>query len=345
MSGSFKGQRRLRCLLLLAAPALTVAQEPRPEVGEEPETHGQQVMALDERNLLTPAGEWVLESSVSYVHSSSLDVAIEGFTILPAVAVGLIDVSETYRDTSTFALALKRGITDRFEVGIKVPYTHREQQVRRRDILQETTLDQITESQGDGLGDIEFSAHYQFNVADRGWPFLTGNLQVKGRNGKNPFEVDRRELVVDGERVGTVFAEQPTGSGFRAVQPSLSVSYPTDPAAIFGNISYIWNIERDVSPEYGRIDPGNVFGISFGSGISLNNRTSMSFSYSHSVVYPTKSDNTNTEADFSRVQVGSLSWGVAHRISKDLYPSFSVAVGATQSAPDIQLMLRLPTRF
>ncbi len=331
----------------LGLPLVALAQEPRPEVGEAPDGGEPQVVVFEERGLLTPQGQWVLEPSLSYVHSSALEVSIEGFTIIPALAIGLIDVSETERDTYTAALAARYGVTDRFEVGLKVPYVYREQRVRRRDILEGSELERISDSDGYGLGDVEFSLHYQLNTADRGRPFYIANLKVKTRTGKDPFEVDRREIVdEDGNRIGDLFEEQPTGSGFWGVQPSITMIYPTDPAVLFGNVSYLWNIERDVGDGFGRVDPGDVFGASLGMGISLNNRTSMSLGYDHSVVFRTKVEEASgLEAVFNRRQVGSLLWGVSHRISQRTTINFSAGVGVTSSAPDVQLTLRVPMRF
>lgn len=329
-------------------PHLVWAQEPRPEVGEAPEGVEPQVVVFEERGLLTPRGQWVLEPSFSYVHSSALEVSIEGFTIIPALAIGLIDVSETERDTLTAAIAARYGVTDRLEVGLKVPYVYREQRVRRRDILLGTAMERITDSDGYGLGDVEFSLHYQLNTADRGRPFYIANLKVKTRTGKDPFEVDRRPIVDSetGERIGELFEEQPTGSGFWGVQPSVTMIYPTDPAVLFGNISYLWNVERDVGSGYGRVDPGDVVGAGLGMGISLNNRTSMSLGYDHSVVMRTRvEEDRGLEAVFKRRQVGSLLWGVSHRLGPRTTMNFSVGVGVTASAPDVQLSLRLPMRF
>ncbi|TVP60531.1 MAG: hypothetical protein EA349_01215 [Halomonadaceae bacterium] len=330
----------------MAAPVLVYSQEPRPEVGEAPPQESAEVAVFAERGLLTPSGRWVLEPSLSYVHSSSLDVAIEGFTIIPAIAVGLIDVSETERDTFTAAVGLRYGISRRFEAGIRVPYVYREQQVRRRDILQESSTEQLTGSDGYGLGDLEASVHYQFNVADKGRPFFIGNLKVKSRTGKDPFDVERRDVIVDGERMGDIFVEQPTGSGFWSIQPSLTMTYPSDPVVIFGNISYLWNLERDVGGGYGRVDPGNVAGFNLGTGISLNNQTSISFGYDHSIVYRTRfAGDTGVEAVFSRRQVGSLLWGLSQRIGQGTSLNLSVGMGVTESAPDLQVSLRLPMRL
>ncbi len=333
--------------LLLGFSATVVAQEGREAVGDAPRDTGPQVTVFEERGMLTPQGQWVIEPSLAYVHSSALDVSIEGFTIIPALAIGLIDVSETERDTLTAAVALRYGLTDRLEVGLKIPWVYREQQVRRRDILEGTELERVTGSTGSGLGDVEFGLSYQFNTADRGRPFFIGNLKAKSRTGTDPFSVDRRRIVdEDGNRLGEIFLEQPTGSGFWAVQPSVTMIYPTDPAVLFANVSYLWNIERDVGPDYGTVDPGDAFGASLGMAISLNDRTSMSLGYDHSVVFRTRVENDpGLEPVFGRRQVGTLLWGVSHRLTERTSLNFSLGVGVTESAPDVQMTVRVPMRF
>ena len=148
-----------------------------------------------------------------------------------------------------------------------------------------TPTDLVRDSDGSGLGDVEAAIRYQINGRGPG-PYWVANLRVKSRTGEDPFEVDRERLSVpdqDGNQVliGEVFTEQPTGSGFRAVQPSLSWVYPTDPAVLFGSVSYLWNLERDVGGDFGKIDPGDVIGVNFGLGFAINERTSFSLGYDH----------------------------------------------------------------
>ncbi len=347
------GFRRLWAVVA-AAPLLTmtaVAQEAPPQpVGEAPppQTEGEPDVAavFEERGLLTPKGRWVVEPSLSYSHSTATTVAIEGFTIIPALAVGLIDITEVQRDTVTAAIAARRGITDRLEVGIKVPYVWREESVRSREVLDGSEMDVVSRSDGHGLGDVEFSIHFQFNRAVTGSPFFIGNLRVKSRTGTSPFDVERRDVMEDGQRVGVVYEEQPTGSGFWAAQPSVTMIYPTEPAVLYWNISYLWNVERDLGGNEGSIDPGNAVGMSLGMGISLNNRTSVSFGYDHNVVNRTRREHdVGLDPVFERVQVGTFLWGLSHRFSARTTLNFSLGMGVTSAAPDMQLGVRLPMRF
>ncbi|SEK43593.1 transporter [Ectothiorhodospira marina] len=342
----------LACSILpWVIPQTAWAQEAPPrEVGERPpqeEAQPDVAAVFQERGLLTPKGGWVVEPSLQYVHSSSTTVAIDGFTILPAIAIGLIDLTEVQRDTLTAALSFRYGLSNRMEVGIRIPYVWRDESLRRREILVGTPAEQVTGSDGQGLGDVELALHYQFNRAVTGKPFFIGNLRVKAPTGDSPFDVER-ELIEDddGRPITEIFVEQPTGSGFWAVQPSLTMTYPTDPAVIYGNLSYLWNIERDVGDGIGRIDPGDALGISVGAGIALNNQTSISLGYDHSMVFKTKYDNAPPlDPSFDRIQVGTFLWGLSHRFSPRTSMNLSVGIGATSAAPDTQVTLRIPMRF
>ncbi|MFP4162313.1 MAG: transporter, partial [Ectothiorhodospira sp.] len=330
--------------LLLAVP-VAWAQTPDAPVGERPpESRDQPDVAgvFEERGLLTPKGDWVVEPSLQYVHSSSTNVAIDGFTILPAIAIGLLNISEVQRDTLTTSLALRYGLSERVEVGLRLPYVWREESLRQRELLVGGEDPVVADSSGHGLGDVELGLHLQFNRAVTGKPFFIGNLRMKSPTGTSPYEVERVPAQnPDGTDSGLdILREQPTGSGFWAFQPSLTMIYPTDPAVIYGNISYLWNVERNQGEEYGRIDPGDALGLSLGTGISLNNRTSISLGYDHSMVFKTEREGVSLDPAFERIQVGSFIWGLSQRLSPRTSLNLSVAVGATSAAPDTQVSLR-----
>jgi len=79
-----------------------------------------------------------------------------------------------------------------------------------------------------------------------------GNLRYKSNTGKGPFEVPTDS---NGQEL-----ELPTGSGFSAWQPSVTMIYPSDPVVFYSNLNYIYN----VGATYGgnRIDPGDSIGAS-----------------------------------------------------------------------------------
>ncbi|RFA31116.1 hypothetical protein CAI21_00160 [Alkalilimnicola ehrlichii] len=297
--------------------------------------------------VLTPRGSLVFEPGLQFTHSSGTDVAIEGYTVVPAVLVGLINVSESQRDTLTASATLRYGLFHRLEVEARVPYVYKKEAVRERDIFDGSSNDIVRDSSGQGVGDVEFALRYQLNSPQSGGAFYLANLRVKTRTGTDPFEVDRIRLYADtgdGDRVfvGEVYEEQPTGSGFRSFQPSLSFVYPTEPAVMFGSVSYLWNVERDVSG-HGRIDPGDALGFNYGMGFGINAQTSFNLGYDHSIVFKTRrDDDAGLDAVFDRFHVGSLLFGLSHRLSPRTRLNVSLALGVTENAPDVQVGLRLP---
>lgn len=330
-------------------PPVNDPSTPQP-VGEAPpeDTSGPDIASvLEERGLLTPSGEWVIEPSLQYNQISSLSVAIDGFTLIPALAIGLIDVSEVQRDTITAALSFRVGLSRRLELGVRAPYVWRHESIRGREVLVGSELDRITSSNGEGLGDVEFGIHYQFNRTVTGKPFFIGNLRAKSRSGTAPYEVESRQIRNDdGAVLGEILTEQPTGSGFWSVQPSLTMIFPTDPAVIFANISYLANLKRDIGKGRGWIDPGDAAGLSFGMGIALNDRIATSFGYDHNVVFRTRRQfDSGMEPVFDRFHIGTLLWGLSYRSSARTTINVSTGIGVTESSPDVQLSVRLPMKF
>src|SRR5690606_15112520 len=182
--------RTASCLLAVAGSAL--AQQPPAEPAQ----------IFDQPSVLTPAGQLVLEPSLQYTHSSNMQVAVEGYTVVPAVLVGLINISEEQRDTLTAAFALRYGLTRRLEAELRVPFAYKEESVRERELFKGSPTDLVRDSSGDGLGDVELALRYQLSYGGNGWPYTVVNLRVKSRTGEGPFEVAREELTVEDEDTG-----------------------------------------------------------------------------------------------------------------------------------------------
>lgn len=334
--------------LIAACATATQAQESSVGEVETTEPSGSpDEPTSDEPGALTPKGTLIIEPSVQYIHSSATNVAIEGFTIIPSIAIGLIEVSELQRDTFIAAVSGRYGVTNRFEIEAKIPYVYRDESVRGREIFEASPTDIIQDSDGSGLGDVEFAMHYQLNRGLDGWPYFIGNLRVKSRTGDGPFDVNRTEVLDDeGNRTGDVLLEQPTGSGFWGIQPSLTVIFPADPAVLYGSISYLWNVEENVGGSFGNVDPGDAVGFSFGMGYAVNEQVSFSLGYDHSIVFESDIENdVGLEPTFDRIQVGSFLVGFAYRPTKGPKLNLSLGMGVTPEAPDVQLSLRTPIQF
>jgi len=289
---------------------------------------------IDAGGVLTAAGKIVITPEVEYARSSTTDVEISGFSIVPALNIGLFNVSHVNRDMISPSLDVRYGVTNRFEIEGKVPYVYRNDTTLGRPLATPAAADTLTGVTGSDIGDVEFAAHYQINKGEGGWPYLVGNLRFKTATGTSPFEVP----VVNG-----LETELPTGSGFYAIQPSLTAIFPSDPVVYYSNIGYLHNFSRSFSG-FGTIDPGDGFSGSLGMSLSLNDKSSFSIGYSHTMVLKTIQNNAPI-ANSNVLQVGTVDLGYSYNLTNDTNLNFTVSAGVTSDAPDVRLILRVPMTF
>ncbi len=288
---------------------------------------------FEQPGVLTPRGSFILEPSVQYSYSSNNRVALVGFTVIPAIVIGLIDVRSVNRSTMIGALTGRYGVTNRFEVEAKIPYVYRSDSTVTRPWATPTYADSVFDSSGKGLGDVEFAARYQLNEGGGDQPYFIGGLRVKTHTGKDPFEVEIDPTT-------NLAKTLPTGSGFYGIQPSVTAIFPSDPAVFFGSVSYLWNVKRNVE-HYGSVDPGDALGFNFGMGLALNEKSSFSLGYDHSIVGKDKIDGVAAPQSQTR-QLGSLLVGYSYRLNSKSSVNLSLGVGVTSEAPNMQLTLRMP---
>ena len=310
----------------------------------------------DQPGVLTAPGTYVLEPSMQYGYSSSNRVALVGYTVIPALLIGLVDVREIKRNTFTTAITGRTGLSNRMEVEVKVPYVYRSDATVSREIFTGTAVERVFDTTGKGMGDVEVAGRYQLNNggADKGY-YIAG-LRYKSRTGRDPFEVvtdcDRRCI---GENVtGTGLPlDLPTGSGFHSLQATLTWLYPSDPAVFFGNLSYVHNFKRDdvtrlvrngEREPLGSLQPGAVLGFNFGMGLALNDKASLSLGYDHSTIGRMR-QNGATSIGSVRTQLGTLLLGYSYRLSPKRSLNIAVGAGVTRDTPDVTLTLRLPMTF
>ena len=349
-------------------PAAVVAEQPDPSqrgvrVGAAPAastagTDGQPpaVAALfDQPGVLTPKGKYVLEPSVQYSYSSSNRVALVGYTIIPALLIGLVDVREVKRNTMTGALAIRYGLSNRVEVEARLPYVYRSDSTISRELFTGTASERVFSSSGRAMGDVEIGARYQLNDGGINMPYFLGSLRLKSRTGKDPFDVvtDCTTRCV-GNTSGTGLPlDLPTGSGFYSLQPGLTWLFPSDPAVFFGGVSYTYNFKRSgVSRQVlngerefiGDVEPGGIIGVNFGMGLALNDKSSFSMGVDLNSVGRTRQNGVPL-ATSVRTQLASLLLGYSYRYTDKTTFSVTVGAGLTRDTPDLTLNLRIPMSF
>jgi hypothetical protein len=340
------------------AQAAPTAASPSPQpVGQAPESDSRApavAQIFEQPGVLTPKGKAVLEPSLQYSYSSSSRVALVGYTIIPAITIGLIDVREVKRNTFNTTLTGRYGITNRFEIEARLPYSYRSDSSIGCQLGQGCASDTVFGASGQGIGDMEVTGRYQFNDGGIDKPFYVGSLRFKSRTGKDPFQVP---IQTTDTGLGPVQAELPTGSGFYGLQPALTMLFPSDPAVFFGTVSYLHNFSRsnvvqqyssssagqDTTPH--KYSAGDVIGFNFGMGLGLNEKSSFSIGYDHASVGRTKVDGSALPLASVRVQLGTLLLGYSYRLSDTRTLSVSLGAGITRDTPDMTLTVRMPVTF
>lgn len=304
-------------------------------------------------SVVTRRGQLTAEAQFEYARADRNRAVFRGIEVVESVLVGVFDINESRQDVLTAAGTLRYGLTDRLEVGIRVPYVYRADASILAPVAGSTSNDGAAtidrSATGNGIGDIELSARYQIASAKNGWPFLIANMQAVVPTGTDPFAVRRDEF-------GRAL-EASTGAGFYGVSPSLTAILPTDPGVLFGTIGYTYNIPGIVNTrippvQIDRVDPGDAISVSAGLGISLNQRTSFNLGYAHSWAFGTTT-HTRTVSTAgvlgdpvttrSRdLQIGRFLFGVTQRINDRASINWSVEIGATDDATDARTVLRIP---
>ncbi|CAM4035586.1 MULTISPECIES: transporter [Vibrio] len=329
------GKLNLWCgaALLCVGPNI-YAQESAEEKSDVTLTVGD---VIDKPGVLSPKGTWSLEGSLSFTQNSSNRVSVVGYTVLPTLIVGRIEVSDADFVTTTFGLTARLGLTNATEFEIRLPYVYRNDQVVVRPI-QDGSPDVINRStSGGAIGDLEVGLRHQFNFNTT--PYWIGGLRVKTRTGRSPYDIEIDEST-------NTLKEVSTGSGFWSIEPSLTMLYPSDPAVLYANVGYIFNIEDTVQigSEEQKIELGDTISIGGGMGFAVNPDLSFSLGVSHKTILKSKVNGQQSD-DAKLLHLDSLTMGVNLKMNDRSSVNISAQAGLTEDTPDFQLSLRVPYYF
>ena len=338
--------------------AMLAATVPEPPVGEAPkrETRPPEVARIfAEPTALTRGGDFVLEPSLQSSYWASDRVALVGYTVIPAILIGLVDVRRVKTNNMVAALTARFGVGNRFEYEVRAPYLYTSVDTVSREILTGTSQDNVFNAEGHGLGDVDATMRFQFNKGDYSKPFWLGWLRYRFNTGKDPFEVTTdcvQRCVANTTGTGLPL-EMPTGTGFNAAQAGVTWLYASDPAVFFGGLSYLHNFPRDdlsrtlllgEKEELGEIAPGDIWGFNVGMGLALNEKASFSIGYDQSIIGRTMQNGVAVPGSV-RSTLGNLLIGVSYRYNPTSTLNLSVGVGVTRDTPDVSFTMRAPLTF
>ncbi len=332
------------------SPPRATREEDRPDSRDERnrEVREQLSEAIPVRQggVLLPAGRLMIEPEFRYSYTGVNRVAISGYTILPALTLGLIDVTTHNKTSMLGTVAFRYGFNHRIELDAAASFVSgwSSFSLSAKNTVEDRSS--TLNASGYGIGDLRFGLRTQLNQGTASLATFVAGVGVRIPTGTSPYEVKRH-----GVEENYIETDVPTGSGFFSVSPTLSFVYPTEPGVIYGSLHYSWNIPRTINTvqpgtneSYGEIDPGDVIGGSFGMGLSLNQKLSLNLNYDHSIVLKTKQKGI-VAPDAVPLQIGTLGIGVTSRRNAKISYNFLVAIGVTDDAPDVSLTMRIPVNW
>ena len=311
------------------------------EAPRKPDTPVATAQIFEEPTALTPRGKFGLETAAQYVHSTNNQVALVGYTVLPALTIGLINIQRIESNLTDLTLTGRYGITSRLEFEAKVPYIFANTTTQTRPLATASVTNSFFDSSGSGIGDAEAAIRVQLNHFRGDNVVWIGSLRYKSHTGTDVFQSPL-------DPTSGLQTRLATGSGFNAVQPGFTLLFPSDPAVFFGGAAYTHSFARDVGFGYGRVIPGGILDLNMGMGLALNDRASFSVGYQHSRVDQTSQPTVATGRALARtgtLQLGTLRFGVAYRITEQFNLSTTIGIGVTRDSPDLEATIRLPYRF
>lgn len=333
------------------------ASVPLERVGQAPAINDQPISLAvleNQASVVTRRGALTGELQLDYARSDRSRAVFRGIELVEAVLVGVFDINESRQDVLSASAALRYGVTNRLELGVRVPFVHRSDTSIVAPVAGSTNNDAAatidSSVRGTGLGDVELTARYQLLDGRRGSPYVIANLQGVIPTGSDPFEISRDSLGRPSRAA--------TGAGFFGISPSLTAILPSDPVVLFGTLGYTFNLGKAVDTRIppvviSYVDPGDAISGSAGIGISFNQQTTLNLGYAHtwafgtrtrtSLLTPTMAWPDMRESRSRDLQIGRFLFGVTYRLNRVSSLNWSVEVGSTEDATDLRTVLRIPT--
>lgn len=301
--------------------------------------------------VLTPKGVLVIDPSIEYDYWNQNQVSISGFTIIPGITFGNINVQRVQANYVTTALTFRYGVTNRFEINLKLPLVYATGSTITQPLGPNA---QIFAPRADAfaIGDVQGGASYQLNSGEDGWPIFIANALFKSATGTSPFDVPIYTTAdPNGLYIAGIQKKLPTGTGFDTIEPNITMLIPTSPAVLFANIAYGVNLARGVeianrsggAPTPATIGPGNFISGTFGVGFAVNDQTSMTFSYQQEHVWPTTEN--GAEVAGSSFDFGTFNFGLGFAINRNITVNLGAGIGVGPNNPEARILIEVPIRL
>ena len=300
-------------------------------------------------------GTFSLETGLTYSLYDTRQLGLNGLLLLDAIFLGNINVDQINSDNFTLDMTGRYNLGNRWQFDLNVPLVYRESTYESAGAGGSTTQVSSESVTGDPrLGDVSFGVAYKFLDESESRPDTVFSLRVKAPTGEDPYGI---KLVQSPDNDNLSVPEDlPTGNGVWSVTPGISVVKTVDPAVLFGNLSYTYNLEEsfdDISPVQnqkvgGKVKMGNWFQYGLGTAFALNERMSLSLSYSQLISQKSKikpDGGSWQTVSSSDANAAYFNIGMTYALSDKLTMVPNLSIGLTPDSPDFSFSLKFPYYF
>ena len=309
----------------------------------------------DEASGFFGGGKFSFETGVTYTHYDTRALVLNGFLALDSIFLGNINLDRIKADNWTLDLTARYNTGQRWQFDINVPVVYRETTYSSGGAGGAANgVSDATVTRDPAIGDVNVGVAYKFLDESANLPDAVMTLRVKAPTGDDPYGI--KLVEVPGNDNLAVPEDLPTGNGVWAITPGISLVKTFDPAVLFGSLSYTYNIEdsfSDISPQVnskvpGDVKLGNSWQVGAGLAFALNEKMSMSFSFTDqfarkSKIKPDGGDwQSISNSDYN---AANFNIGMTMAATDNLTIVPNLAIGLTDDAPDFSFSLKFPYYF
>ncbi|MGV8898819.1 MAG: transporter [Burkholderiaceae bacterium] len=294
------------------------------------------------------------EQGLTYTHYDKRSLVLSGFLALDSILLGKINLQQTKTDQLQYDLTGRWNMSDRLSVDVNMPLVYRSSNYLSPGAGGSGSSISDGSNDSAAMGDASAGVYYQLGKESSESPDWIASIRVKAPTGRDPFGI---KLVTDATNNNLLVpSRQPTGNGVWSTSLGLSALKTYDPVVLFANIGYNYNFKRsfdDLSPTQdlvvpGQVQLGNSWSLGAGFALALNDKTSVSFSYSQSVQVASR---LRAKGGTWLRQVGSESnsatfnTGLTRQFTKNLTMVGTLSIGLTPDSPDFSVGIKFPYTF
>lgn len=338
--------------------AIDVFQDQTPGTTELPDRKAPAPTAAQENVTKQQQGtfgrSFGVELGMSYTHFSNARINLDGFLALDAIFLGSISIDQINADIFTFEPSIDLGLSDRLFVDASLPVLSRVSNYQSGGAggsaagLVERTV------RGTGIGDASLGISYRLRPESTTAPDVVLNTRVKFPTGRHPFGIEFVE-VEGSEGNLSIPGRLSFGTGVYGASVGVSVLKTLDPMIVFGSLTYFHNfpgefddIDEIPGNQPGKVKLGDAYQLGGGLAFALNDKSSISMSYTQRLVERTR---LTPDDQGARVVVGSqanvalVNLGATFSLGENIALVANVGVGLTDDSPDMAVSVRIPYRF